>query len=109
MKPFGSIEERHGVNEPDYEPPDDDRPLGRYETVVGALVTPFSLIYRQRAIERESNKVGALEIVGSLALPIAGVVFAMMRFVDNEVGPGLACLLAGIVGWSCWMLALGLA
>jgi nitrate reductase NapE component len=29
-----------------------------------------------------------------------------MRLADNEVGPGLACLLVGALGFVCWSLVL---
>lgn len=81
MPLFGSIESKHGVNEPGYEPPVDE---------------PITLA------DDRGGPVGYLEIIGSFMMPIAGVVFAIMRFVDNEVGPGLACLLVGAVGFACW-------
>jgi hypothetical protein len=84
MRLFGSIEDRHGVDEPDYELPVDE-PV---------------------AIPEEDKRVGPLEIIGSLVIPPAGVVFAIMRFASNEVGPGFACLLTGIVGWFCWTIVL---
>jgi hypothetical protein len=87
MQPFKSIEGRHGVNEPGYEPPRDE-PV---------------------ALHEGDKHVGPVEIIGSLLVPIAGIVFAIMRFADNEVGPGLACLLTGIVGMAGWLAVLGVA
>jgi hypothetical protein len=77
---LGSIENKHGVNEPGYEAP---------------VVEPAT-------ITDHHGPIGYLEIIGSFVMPIAGVVFAIMRFADNEVGPGLACLLVGVLGFACW-------
>ena len=85
---FGSIEARHGVDEPGYRLPVDE---------------PVALIREDR------RGVGPLEIVGSLLIPIAGLVFAIMRLSDDEVGPGFACLLVGVVGAFCWRLVLSVA
>jgi hypothetical protein len=83
-KPFGSIEGRHGIDRPGYEPPVDE---------------PVTL-------DDDRGPVGPIEIIGSFLVPIAGFVFAVMRFADDEVGPGLACLLVGALGFACWTLAI---
>lgn len=84
MSLFGSIEDKHGVNEPGYTPTVDE---------------PIQLA-------DDKGPIGVLEIVGSVLVPIAGVVFAIMRFADNEVGPGIACLLMSMIGWFCWAIAI---
>jgi hypothetical protein len=77
-----SIESRHGVDEPGYESPVDE---------------PITLADHH-------GPVGYLEIIGSFVLPIAGVIFAIMRFTDEEIGSGLACLLVGALGFACWSI-----
>lgn len=73
-----SIESKYGVHEPGYEPPVDE---------------PIKL-------SEDHGPIGSLEIIGSFMLPIAGVIFAIMRFTDEEIGSGLACLLVGALGFS---------
>jgi len=84
MRLLGSIENKHGVNEPGYEAPVDE---------------PVT-------VEDHHGPIGYLEIIGSFVVPIAGVIFAIMRFADDEVGPGLACLLVGALGFACWWVLL---
>lgn len=79
-----SIEDRHGVDAPDYEPP--------AEAVI--------------EIPEEATGFGALEVVGSILMPIAGIGFAILRFSDEEIGRGLACLLLAGLGVSIWAVAL---
>ena len=81
MKFLRSIESKHGVELPGYEPPVEEEPT-------------FS----------DDEPFGALEIIGSFVFPIAGIVFAIMRFADEEIGPGLACLLIGALGFVCWWI-----
>jgi hypothetical protein len=83
MRLFRSIEEKHGVDQPGYAP-------------------ALECSYEPRP---EDHRVGATEILGSLIIPIAGLVFAIMRFADDEVGPGLACLLTGAIGTAVWACA----
>jgi hypothetical protein len=85
MPLFGSIEKKTGVEEPGYEPPIDDAPVEA----------------------PDETSFGWLEVIGSLLIPIAGVVFAIMRFVREEVGKGLACLLLALIGFYVWTLVLG--
>lgn len=81
---FGSIEDRHGVDEPGYEPPAPEH----------------------AQIVEHKDKFGAVEIIGCLLIPIGGVIFAIMRFADEEVGAGLACLLMGALSAAGWFALL---
>jgi hypothetical protein len=81
-----SIESKHGVDEPGYEPPIHDI----------EITTP------------DETEFGALEIIGSLVLPVVGIAFAVMRFAREEVGKGFACLLMGALGAAVWLVVLGL-
>lgn len=80
MRVLRSIEDKHGVELPGYEAPVEEEP------------TPAD----------HRGPLGPLEIIGSFVIPIAGIVFAIMRFADEEIGPGLACLLIGAVGFVFW-------
>jgi len=81
---FGSIEDKHGVHDPAYEPP----------------------VEQAASIIEHKDGFGALEIIGCLLIPIGGVVFAIMRFADEEVGAGLACLLMGALSAAGWFALL---
>jgi hypothetical protein len=76
-----SIESKHGVDEPGYKPPIDrhivevidDEPIG--------------------------NSLSPLEAIVSLVIPIAGIGLAIWRFGRNNVGPGIADLMLGALGF----------
>jgi hypothetical protein len=80
MKPWGSIEKRHGVDEPGYEPPV-DRP-----------VIPSPVV-------RPGNVSDAL---WSLLVPAFGVVVGLKHLFRERVGAGLACLLLAAIGAAGW-------
>jgi hypothetical protein len=83
---FGrSIEARLGVEEPGYQVPDEPADVAR---------------------EQPRGALGAIEIIGGLVFPLAGFIFAVMRFSDEEIGRGLACALIAVLGSAAWVIVL---
>ncbi len=76
-----SIESKHGVDEPGYVPParravevGEDEPIG--------------------------DSINLFEATVSLVIPIAGLGLAIWRFGRNNVGPGIADLMLGALGFA---------
>jgi hypothetical protein len=79
MGPFRSIEDRHGVNEPGYEPPVEPT----YE------IAPIT----------DSRTLSLLEAFVVLTFPALGVGLSVWRFGRGDVGPGIADLMLSLIGW----------
>ncbi len=88
MTRFGSIESRHGVDEPGYVPPE------------------------REVVELDQSEIGhslsLLEATVAALIPLAGLGLAVWRFGRNDIGPGFADLLMACFGTALW-LALALA
>jgi hypothetical protein len=76
-----SIESKHGVDEPDYAPPE------RLAVEAADEVEPIG------------DSINLFEAIVSLVIPIAGLGLAIWRFGRNNVGPGIADLLLGGLGF----------
>jgi hypothetical protein len=74
-----------GVEEPGYQVPDEPADV---------------------ALEQPRGALGAIEIVGGLVFPLAGIIFAVMRFSDEEIGRGLACVSIAALGCAAWVIVL---
>jgi hypothetical protein len=79
MKLLGSIEKRHGMDEPGYTPPV-DRPV----------------------IPSSESRPGWSDALWSLLVPIFGVVIGLKHLFRERVGAGLACLLLAGGGYAAW-------
>jgi hypothetical protein len=76
-----SIESKHGMDKPDYEPV--ERRVVRDEDFVDDI----------------SHTLGPLETVTAFLIPFAGFLLAIWRFGRGDIGPGMADLMIGAVGF----------
>ncbi len=79
MGVFGSIEQKSGVDRPDYQ-----------------LPPPLPDV--AAAEDEWGHTLGICEALVSFVLPIAGLGLSIWRFGRGDSGPGVADLLLGIVG-----------
>lgn len=77
LRALSSIEDRAGVDDPNYQPPDDPDEFDD---------------------QPEPHELGVLEAIIGFLVPIVGLLLAVWRFGRNDIGPGLALLLLAILG-----------
>jgi hypothetical protein len=75
----GSIESKHGIDEPRYEYSEADRP--------------------GRRPKEWSHSLSFVEVAAAFLLPISSLGFAIWRFGRGDIGPAFANLLLGAVGF----------
>ena len=79
MSLFGSIENKHGMNDPDYEYSEPDAP--RLNT------------------KEWGHTLNIYEVLAAFLLPISSLGFAIWRFGRGDIGPGFANLMLGTIGF----------
>jgi hypothetical protein len=90
MRLFRSIENKHGVEDPDYRPSDNapEVPTDDFEPV-----------------EQRPKGIGGW-VVASLFIPLVGFVVGIRELARDRVGPGLALILVSFVCAGGWTIAL---